>query len=147
MKKRCRVMSRRDGFTIVESVISIIIVAMVVGLMSIVIRSILRYQEHRNNVTAFHMYLRMIESPEYQFKYLNHQHHQLILSANQKRYVIGQSVNSIRLTTDKGGYVPLIDDVAAVNWHYDRNILSTRLVMQNGDQFTARSLMKKESRQ
>ncbi|UQS86769.1 ComGF family competence protein [Nicoliella spurrieriana] len=132
----------RNGFTIVESIISLMVVAMVILLCGILFSYVVTRRQHDNHLTAFHLYLRMIESKEYRFKYVEHRSDRLVLKTADKQYIISLANDSIRMTTTHGGYVPLIDGVDYVEWHYHRDVLMTRVIMQNGDVFKAKSLLK-----
>ncbi|MHA8110938.1 competence type IV pilus minor pilin ComGF [Lactobacillaceae bacterium Melli_B4] len=131
----------RRAFTIIESVISLVIVSMIVLLIAVVVRSIWQQQQDENESTNFHLYLRAIESSKYHFKYVDNADGRLKLTSHNKTYLVALNSNGIRMTTDKGGYVPLLDHVVRVDWQYERSLLKTRVQMTSGNTFKAVSLI------
>nr|WP_255552590.1 ComGF family competence protein [Lactobacillus sp. Sy-1] len=118
------------------------VAAIVISLCGLVIKMALAQRQSENNLTAFHLYLRMVESKEYQFQFVDIDDDHLVLKANGKRYLISLAKNSIKMTTNHGGYVPLMDGVQNVKWRYHKEILTTTIEMQNGAVFSAQSRLK-----
>ncbi|MHA8137963.1 competence type IV pilus minor pilin ComGF [Lactobacillaceae bacterium Scapto_B20] len=137
----CNYNKQLPAFTIVESIISLALVSMSLLLISVVVKAIGQQQATENELTNFHLYLRTIESPKYKFNYVDHRQNQLKLTSNNKVYLINLTNAGIRMTTDKGGYVPLLDRVQRVSWQYESTYLTTQIEMENGTSFKAVSFI------
>lgn len=124
------------GFTLVETMVSLMIFSVAVMTISLVLQGI-RRQAVDDYTTEFYLYLNILENHHYKISHCCSQ--QLILSKNHKKYNVSFSKQKIIMSTDKGGYVPILNHVKSVDWKNKNGTLMTNIEMINGRMFNGRS--------
>ena len=137
MKKR--LLTNRSGFTLVEAVLSLLMVSIGVMILGIFLPTWRRSEVNSFQLTDFYSYLDTTENHRYRLKKAGQ--HRVELSGNGKMYILKLKNNRhlLMMTTNRGGYMPLLKNVKSVNWSYRRPVLHTVVTMENGQRFKGNS--------
>ena len=137
---------KRSGFTIVESLFSLVVVAMATFLIATFFTLLLRDVHHQDETTNFYLYLNELEKRDYRMAECTPHRIYLIDHQNKHRYQIKFFKHSIILTGPRFGYVPLLRNVDHLDYSYQKDILRSRITMMNQQRFSAKSWVKKCSK-
>lgn len=138
-----KVKSERFGFTLVEAVVSLIVIAVGLLLISFFLDNAGHNQLDRQYIRIhFYSYLNRFEAPNYRL--IQVLPSQLLLEDchSHKKYRIRVRKKILLLSgADNKGYVPLINDVDSIHWSYYHHLLRTSIVMTDQSKYQASSFI------
>lgn len=138
MKIKFQKTHNRSGFTLMETTVSLFIFSISIMIIFIILQG-LRHEFNDGSSTDFYLYLRTIEDQGYQIKGCDSQ--RLVLSKTGKTYNVKFSKNKLIMSTKKGGYIPILNNVKSINWSKHRHVLVSQVEMTNGDRFNGKSVL------
>lgn len=141
MRKIFQKISGRYGFTLVETMVSLMIFSVSITIIFMILQG-LHHEFKEDSSTDFYLYLRTVEDRGYRIKNCDSQ--RLALSKGGKTYNVRFSKNKLIISTDKGGYIPILDNVSSVDWSARKNILNSRVEMTDGKRFSGRSVLREK---
>lgn len=131
------VKTNRQGFTIVEVVVALVVMSLMLLTIQLVV-PLLRHQQ--SDELAWHYALSEIEQNNEAFQVIQVKRNclKLVGRKSTKSYLLLQNGNSLILSTPQGGYVPLMDHVASVSFSKTTaQLVELKLVAQKGRTFMA----------
>ncbi|QBP18719.1 prepilin-type N-terminal cleavage/methylation domain-containing protein [Acetilactobacillus jinshanensis] len=132
---RSQTKNNRNGFTLVETMLSLMITAFVILIVGSTFSDV-RHSRYHNVMTQFYVYLDAIED----YKVTSYGDGELNLKKGRKNYYVELQDHDLILTTHHGGYMPFLYHVKKVEWHRtDNGLLDHHVIMQNGQQFDGKS--------
>ena len=138
-----KVKSERFGFTLIEAVVSLIVIAMGLLLISFFLNNIGHGQQNRQYTEIhFYSYLKRFEAPDYRL--IQVLPSQLLLEDchSHKKYRIRIRKKILLLSgINNKGYVPLISDVDSIHWSYHHHSLRTSIIMTDQSKYQASSFI------
>lgn len=140
MKIKYGMGNNRDGFSLVESMLSLLLMAMAFAIMTFTCDQI-KNNRFNKAESSYYKFLDVLESDKYQFKVIEitkDNDVELMSKTDHKKYVLNQYRNMIRLRSENGGHMPLILEVKKVRWNYKRHILQIN-VNTGGYHFKSKS--------
>ncbi|UQS85215.1 ComGF family competence protein [Apilactobacillus apisilvae] len=128
----------KQAFTIIETIIGLILVASIALLINNSI-PYLNYENKTNNdnLINYHIFLKTIESKKLNLKVLNANDDtaNFINYDTQKRYRISLYKNMLRLSGDKNGHVPLLDNVTNIEFKIVNHHLHLIVILKENQKF------------
>lgn len=105
-------MTKKHGFTLVEAVVSLVVLAGT----TLIIQLVMQTSSHIRPMTLstcanWHLFIAELESPKHQFELHDVQPQRLVLvdQSTQKKYWLCEK-RTIYLRSQKGGYLPVLTD-------------------------------------
>ena len=140
--KFMKIRNKCCGFTLAESLVSLIVIAIGFSLINIFLEFSTDHQAHYYDSVRFYSGLNHFEGSSYQ---LNEAEASRLLvrdAQTHKRYQIKLKGRTLLLTgIDNRGYVPLMDQVRSVHWLYCHHLLKTQIIMTDGKQYQSNSFI------
>ncbi len=121
----------REGFTIIECIFALMVMAMTILLVQLVLPSALYLQnDSLKNNTDWYLFIERLEDPRCHFKISKVKSNQLILSdCDNEEYQIESGKHSVFLRTVHGGYLPILTNYrpGSLKYHQlnNRNVYVT----------------------
>ncbi|MCT0151184.1 competence type IV pilus minor pilin ComGF [Fructilactobacillus fructivorans] len=133
--------SKRAGFSIIESIFSLLVISMAFGLIMLTTQ-LIRSEKWEDRDGIFYRYLDVIESPDYQFKVMNVERNSVKLKSKKenKEYIMEKYENMVRLRGVKGGHIPIILRVNHASWSTHHHVLTSRIKI-DGVNYEAKSYL------
>lgn len=104
-------MLRKSGFTILECIISLLVLIMIFGLVQITIPLVNSLHScSGKDTTDWYLFLGKLEDSEYSFQLLAATKHTLLLSSpvHGENYQLQGGKRAVYLKTERGGYLPVL---------------------------------------
>ncbi|GAA6112464.1 MAG: ComGF family competence protein [Apilactobacillus sp.] len=131
----------------IESVISIFILSLIAVLAISIHPFIEKSQsDSRENVIDYQLFLKEIESDKFNFvlKDVSSSEVYLYSKTNKKEYKLKQSKQSLILSGEKSGYLPMLDKIRSVFFSKSGHHFAINVSFINGEQYTNVSVIKNE---
>ncbi len=104
-------MLKRNGFTILECIVSLLVLVMISGLIQFVIPMANKFNTHSwKDTTDWYLFLKRVEDPAYKFRLVKVTSSCLELNSmvNGENYFLLGGKKAVYLKTMQGGYMPLL---------------------------------------
>lgn len=114
---------KRNGFTVIECIISLLLLSIVTALIMVIIPSAEQLQRKSfKNTTDWCLFLQRLENSEYQFKLraVATDHLTLYSDKQQENFYIKGGKRAVYLQTGHGGYLPLLVNYCPASLHFRR---------------------------
>lgn len=123
--------NKRNGFSLVETIFSLIIISVAFSLISCTFWQIRKDNQQRNQIQQFYQYLDVLESDDFQFTVVKCENNNVELHSlkESKNYNLKKYKNVIKLSGENGGYMPLIMNIKSAQWFLKNHELFSRVVI------------------
>ncbi|USS87644.1 prepilin-type N-terminal cleavage/methylation domain-containing protein [Fructilactobacillus hinvesii] len=123
--------SKRLGFTLIETVVSLGLIAVGISLMLMTSRLMRTDVNVQNQTLQFYRFVDVLESHHFQFKvdHCTAEAVQLTSQTEQQRYYLLVSKQTVKLRTSQGGYMPLLMDVQKTEFSVHQQWLIIKILM------------------
>lgn len=136
----------RRGFTIVESIIGLFILSLISIVINFSILYINNSDKHQRTETInYHVFLSTIESKKLNLKVIKVEKNNILLinSSINKEYRIQSYKNMLRLSGNKNGHVPILENVNSAYFSIYRNHLFIKVIFNNHQKFESETSIEK----
>lgn len=140
-------MNNKKAFTMIESVVSIFILSLIATLIISIHPYVNKTQRDKNeNVIDYQLFLKEIESDKFDFAWRDVSNNEVYLysQANKKEYKLKQNKQSLILSGEKNGYLPMLDKINNVFFSKSGDHLKISITFLNGEQYTNVSVLKND---
>lgn len=106
----------RNGFTIIEVVIALVVLSLLVLTIQVALPML---RSNKDETLSWYYTLSELEENQKHFKISKMYTNQIYLKdgQDQTQYVLKQNRQSLILSTNDGGYIPLMDDIRLVEFY------------------------------
>ncbi|CAI2654653.1 competence type IV pilus minor pilin ComGF [Apilactobacillus apinorum] len=140
-------MNNKRAFTMIESVVSIFILSLIAILVILIHPFIDNVQTDSNeNVIDYQLFLKEIESDKFGFVWKDVSNNEVSLysQVNKKEYKLKQNKQSLILSGEKNGYLPMLDKIKTVFFSKSGHHFKISITFLNGEQYTNVSVLKND---
>ncbi|TPR12728.1 prepilin-type N-terminal cleavage/methylation domain-containing protein [Apilactobacillus timberlakei] len=141
-----RITLNRRGFTVIESIMGLLmlsLIAMLINTTTLYINNSDRHQ--RSEIINYHVFLSTIESRKLNLRVVKTDDNNITLinPSNYKEYRIQTYKNMLRLSGNKSGHVPILENVASTYFSIHKNHLFIKLTFINHQEFESETSIEK----
>lgn len=143
-------MLKRKGFTILECIVSLLVLVMISGLIQFVIPMTSKINTHSwKDATDWYLFLQRLEDPAYKFRLVKVTSNCLELNSmvNGRNYFLLGGKKAVYLKTMQGGYMPLLVNYQPYSLTFDEsgpNSVTVRCRLDNGEEKNAKISFQQE---
>ncbi|WP_295729965.1 prepilin-type N-terminal cleavage/methylation domain-containing protein [uncultured Limosilactobacillus sp.] len=132
-------MLRKRGFTIIECIISLLVLVMIFGLVQMTIPFLGKL--HSNSLkdkTDWYLFLERLEDPDYSFQLLEVTDQSLILTSpfRNDHYIVQGGKKAVYFKAEQGGYLPILVNYQPNSLHFETdgaNSVAVTCKLKNGE--------------
>ena len=130
---------RQQGFTIIECMMSLLVLAMITVLIHLVLPNAMHLKHSSlKNKTDWYLFVERLEDPRYRFRVLKVERNILILKSNEnEEYQVQEGHNALFLRTKHGGYLPVLVNYQLGSiqyWQLNNDNVYVNAKMMDGEQ-------------
>ncbi|GLB46704.1 hypothetical protein WR164_06830 [Philodulcilactobacillus myokoensis] len=145
MKIKFKIDSSKSGFTLIETIFSLLLISFIIILIHGFILVINQKPDFKDRTSEVYQWINFIESSHFNFQIANRHQHLTLYSLSQHQfYLLKINSKNHELYMSKqgeGGYMPLLSKVEWIDLSYHQPILTFNINLTNGQKYTFHSLM------
>ncbi|USS93788.1 prepilin-type N-terminal cleavage/methylation domain-containing protein [Fructilactobacillus ixorae] len=124
-------MPRRAGFTLVETVVALGLIALGLSLMLLTTNGMRHTVNIQNQQLQFYRFVDVIESHHFKFKVVHCSPNEikLVSQAEHQDYYLINAQGTVKLRTSQGGYMPLLMNVQQTDFALQKQWLVMKVLL------------------